>query len=217
MLVRRAIALLDPQPGDRIADFFCGLGNFSLAIARSRRTRYRHRGQSRPAAACPGECRTQWAGGKLPVRRARPVRDHAANDWSGLAPFDRILIDPPRDGAIALVKAIGAIAARAYRLRILQSGYAGARRGGAGAFTRLSAGRGGRGEHVPAHLARGIDCAVRDGLNGKSERKKGNPMGCPFLDARQNQSRSPENAMSRCSRLAKMLNRLMYTPVAAMM
>ncbi len=34
-LVRRAITLLDPQPGDRIGDFFCGLGNFSLAIARS--------------------------------------------------------------------------------------------------------------------------------------------------------------------------------------
>jgi 23S rRNA (uracil1939-C5)-methyltransferase len=29
------------------------------------------------------------------------------NDWIGLAPFDRALIDPPRDGAIELVKAIG--------------------------------------------------------------------------------------------------------------
>jgi 23S rRNA (uracil1939-C5)-methyltransferase len=33
VLVRRAIALLDPQPGERIADFFCGLGNFTLPIA----------------------------------------------------------------------------------------------------------------------------------------------------------------------------------------
>ena len=34
VLVRRAMALLGPQPGERIADLFCGLGNFSLAIAR---------------------------------------------------------------------------------------------------------------------------------------------------------------------------------------
>ncbi|MCF8179266.1 MAG: 23S rRNA (uracil(1939)-C(5))-methyltransferase, partial [Sulfuritalea sp.] len=34
MLVRRAMALLKPQPGERIADLFCGLGNFSLPIAR---------------------------------------------------------------------------------------------------------------------------------------------------------------------------------------
>jgi 23S rRNA (uracil1939-C5)-methyltransferase len=34
VLVRRAVALLAPQPGERIADFFCGLGNFTLPIAR---------------------------------------------------------------------------------------------------------------------------------------------------------------------------------------
>ena len=35
VLVRRAMRLLDPKPGERIADLFCGTGNFTLAIARS--------------------------------------------------------------------------------------------------------------------------------------------------------------------------------------
>lgn len=34
LLVRRAMGLLQPQPGERIADMFCGLGNFTLPIAR---------------------------------------------------------------------------------------------------------------------------------------------------------------------------------------
>ena len=37
VLVRRAVQLLGPQPGERIGDFFCGLGNFTLPIARSGR------------------------------------------------------------------------------------------------------------------------------------------------------------------------------------
>jgi 23S rRNA (uracil1939-C5)-methyltransferase len=105
-LVRRAITLLDPQPEDHIGDFFCGLGNFSLAIAR---------------------CGAQVTGiegnpGLLQRARENAVRNGlearcrfvecdlftiTGDDWRGLAPFDRVLIDPPRDGAIELVKAIG--------------------------------------------------------------------------------------------------------------
>jgi 23S rRNA (uracil1939-C5)-methyltransferase len=56
-LVRRAITLLDPQPDDRIADFFCGLGNFSLAIARSAQVTGI---EGNPDCCCaPGECRAQ--------------------------------------------------------------------------------------------------------------------------------------------------------------
>ncbi|MEJ1958138.1 MAG: hypothetical protein WDM70_00655 [Nitrosomonadales bacterium] len=35
LMVSRAMRLLDPQAGERIVDFFCGLGNFTLPIARS--------------------------------------------------------------------------------------------------------------------------------------------------------------------------------------
>jgi 23S rRNA (uracil1939-C5)-methyltransferase len=105
MLVRRAISLLDPKPGERIADLFCGVGNFSLAIARS------------------GASVTGIEGSRDLVRRARA--NAAANGLSAAARFvemdlydlktaqrsefglfDRMLLDPPRDGAVELVKAL---------------------------------------------------------------------------------------------------------------
>jgi 23S rRNA (uracil1939-C5)-methyltransferase len=33
ILVKRAVDMLDPRPGERVGDLFCGLGNFSLALA----------------------------------------------------------------------------------------------------------------------------------------------------------------------------------------
>ena len=55
VLVRRAIALLDPQPGERIADFFCGLGNFTLPIARRGAHGRRRRRQRRAGPPRRGE------------------------------------------------------------------------------------------------------------------------------------------------------------------
>ena len=33
VLVKRAVDMLDPRPGERVGDLFCGLGNFSLPLA----------------------------------------------------------------------------------------------------------------------------------------------------------------------------------------
>ena len=104
-LVRRAVGLLDPQPGERVADFFCGIGNFTLPIARG-------------GAAVVG-----IEGNAGLVRRAEAIA--ASNGLAALASFramnlfeatpeaieafgalDKALIDPPREGAIALVKAL---------------------------------------------------------------------------------------------------------------
>ena len=105
VMVHRAIRLLDPQPGERIADFFCGLGNFTL-----------------PVAKCGAEV-LGLEGSEGLVKRAQQNAAH--NGVSGnakftamnlfelseaalqeLGKFDRWLIDPPRDGAVELVKAI---------------------------------------------------------------------------------------------------------------
>lgn len=105
VMVHRTITLLDPQPGERIADFFCGLGNFTLPIAR------------RGAQVLGIE------GSAALVKRALQGAEH--NGLSGnaeflamnlfemndtelaqLGRFDKWLVDPPRDGAVELVKAI---------------------------------------------------------------------------------------------------------------
>jgi 23S rRNA (uracil1939-C5)-methyltransferase len=105
VLVRRAISLLAPAAGERVADFFCGLGNFTLPIARRGADVVGVEG----SAALVERARANAVRNGL-AQRARFV---AANlftiDAAGLAalgPLDRVLIDPPREGAIALAKAL---------------------------------------------------------------------------------------------------------------
>jgi len=105
VLVRRALTLLDPQPGERVADFFCGVGNFTLAIARRGATVV---GVEDSAELVRRATRNAEANG-LAASTSFIERDlyRAAGDpLAGLGRFDRMLVDPPRDGAVELVKAL---------------------------------------------------------------------------------------------------------------
>lgn len=106
VLVRRAVTLLDPQPGERIADLFCGLGNFSLAIARRGARVLGIEGNDRLVKRAAGNARLNGLEANCEFATQDLFR-MAPSDWSRLAPFDRVLIDPPRDGAIEVVKALG--------------------------------------------------------------------------------------------------------------
>lgn len=106
LLVHRAMALLQPQPGERIADMFCGLGNFTLPIARSGATVVGVEGskelveRARANAVLNGlENRCEY--GVANLFEATP------ESLAALGRFDKMLIDPPRDGAVELVKALG--------------------------------------------------------------------------------------------------------------
>jgi len=107
VLVRRTLSLLDPRPGERIADLFCGLGNFTLPIA------------------CSGASVVGVEGSQALVERGREcavangladrVEFAVANlfectpeSLALLGRFDKMLIDPPREGAIEVVKALPA-------------------------------------------------------------------------------------------------------------
>jgi 23S rRNA (uracil1939-C5)-methyltransferase len=105
VLVRRALALLEPRPGDSIADFFCGLGNFTLPIAR--------RGASVVGIEASAELVQRAQANARRNALAERTRFAAADLFAAtpasvaaLGRLDKALLDPPREGAIALVKAL---------------------------------------------------------------------------------------------------------------
>ena len=107
MLVRRAVGLLEPTEGDAVADFFCGLGNFSLPMAR--------RGAQVVGVegSVPLVRRAQanaQANGLADRARfvAADLFEATAASLEALGAMDKALLDPPREGAIALVKALPA-------------------------------------------------------------------------------------------------------------
>lgn len=106
VMVRRALRLLDPQPGERIADMFCGLGNFTLPIARSGALVVGVEGSAglvrrgRESAAANGLAdRVEFGVANL--------FECTGQSLAALGRFDKMLIDPPREGAVELVRALG--------------------------------------------------------------------------------------------------------------
>ncbi|MFT4171676.1 MAG: 23S rRNA (uracil(1939)-C(5))-methyltransferase RlmD [Rhodocyclaceae bacterium] len=105
LLIRRSMQLLDPQPGERIADLFCGLGNFSLPIAR----RGAHVVGVEGSAALVKRAGENAAANGLADRSEFAVAnlfEATPESLAALGKLDKILIDPPREGAMAVVKAL---------------------------------------------------------------------------------------------------------------
>ncbi len=105
VLVRRAMRLLAPRPGERVLDLFCGLGNFTLPVARL-------------GAAVTG---IDVNAGLVERARENARRNGLAAEFavadlfdpSGCARLpacDALLLDPPREGAIEIAKSLGAAA-----------------------------------------------------------------------------------------------------------
>ncbi len=110
ILVRRALALLAPEAGDVVADFFCGMGNFTLPLATRARSVVGLEGSA--PLLLRAESAAQAAGlGHKTRFVTRNLFEWTADDWTALRALaggiiNRVLIDPPRDGALALVQAL---------------------------------------------------------------------------------------------------------------
>jgi 23S rRNA (uracil1939-C5)-methyltransferase len=105
VLVRRAIALLAPGPGERIGDLFCGLGNFTLPIARRGAFAIGVEGSAGLIARATENAAHNGLAERTAFHAANLFEVTAA-DFDSWGSFDKLLIDPPREGAIEVVKAL---------------------------------------------------------------------------------------------------------------
>ena len=106
VLVRRAMSMLDLKPTDRVADLFCGLGNFSLAIARSgAQVIGLEANQELIDRAIDNAARNELS--DLCDFKVANLFTDGCPDYRSLQSMDKLLIDPPRDGAAELIKGIG--------------------------------------------------------------------------------------------------------------
>ncbi len=138
LMVSRAMRLLAPQAGERIADFFCGLGNFTLPIARSGarvmgiegsaalveraarnaahnglagNTGFRAMNLFKMDEAALAELGSSFLESGSLAFEGSLSGDHSRDRLASQVTchgrcFDKWLVDPPRDGAIELVKSI---------------------------------------------------------------------------------------------------------------
>jgi 23S rRNA (uracil1939-C5)-methyltransferase len=112
VLVSRSLRLLDAQKHERVIDWFCGLGNFTLPIATQARevlgvegsealvarSRENYKLNSALAVVNKWFAATKFVARNLfEMTPAVLIADGAADKW---------LIDPPREGAFALVQAL---------------------------------------------------------------------------------------------------------------
>lgn len=109
-MVAQALDWLAPAPGERVLDLFCGLGNFALPLARA------------------GARVTGVEGVEAMVERARTNAQHNGLDdvhfyradlskplvdapWARDG-FEAVLLDPPRDGALEVVRQMSSLGTR---------------------------------------------------------------------------------------------------------
>jgi len=112
VLVARALRLLDAQNNERVIDWFCGLGNFTLPIATQAgsvlgvegseelvaRARQNYQINFNVAPLKNVQCTTHFSARNIfDMTPALLLEDGVADKW---------LIDPPREGAFALVQAL---------------------------------------------------------------------------------------------------------------
>ncbi|PWV63360.1 23S rRNA (uracil(1939)-C(5))-methyltransferase RlmD [Plasticicumulans acidivorans] len=108
-MIARAIELLELGSGDKVLDLFCGLGNFTLAMAR----------QAGEVVGVEGEqSLVDWARlnaernglGRVQFHTADLTTDITSQPWRQ-AHYDKILLDPPRSGALEMMPHVAAMGA----------------------------------------------------------------------------------------------------------
>jgi 23S rRNA (uracil1939-C5)-methyltransferase len=101
-MIARALDLLDPSADDRVLDLFCGLGNFTLPIARRAGRVVGVEGdaglvaRARDNASANGIANAEFFAADL-------AADQRGAPWA-MRDVEKILLDPPRSGAAAILE-----------------------------------------------------------------------------------------------------------------
>jgi 23S rRNA (uracil1939-C5)-methyltransferase len=100
LLVSRAVRLLDPRPGERIGDLFCGIGNFTLPVAT----------RGAQVIGIEGSAALVERGRQNAAANGLVAQFETGNlfepNLAQFGAFDKLLLDPPREGAIELAKSL---------------------------------------------------------------------------------------------------------------
>ncbi|HSI52771.1 MAG TPA: 23S rRNA (uracil(1939)-C(5))-methyltransferase RlmD [Ramlibacter sp.] len=112
VLVSRALRLLDVRDNERVIDWFCGLGNFTLPLATQAREVLGIEGSealvARSRANLEVNKSRRIAGQELAATEfvARNLFEMTPQMLAADGPADKWLVDPPREGAFALAKGL---------------------------------------------------------------------------------------------------------------
>lgn len=103
IMVQRAMQLLNPRAGETVADLFCGLGNFSLPIAR---LGAKVIGVEGSAALTERAQQNAVRNGLTALSSFFPADLYTDQEaaMKKIPPVTKMLIDPPRDGAVEVCK-----------------------------------------------------------------------------------------------------------------
>jgi len=119
VLVRRALALLEVQSQDCAVDLFCGLGNFTLPMARRAATVIGIEGNAAQVERAGQAALINGLGSQVRFEvqdLSRWSREHWDALYARQGGIAKVLLDPPREGALAVARALAGSALRPRRL-----------------------------------------------------------------------------------------------------
>ena len=105
VLVGRALRLLDVGRDERVIDWFCGLGNFTLPLATQAREVLGIEGSEQLVARSRENARFNGVAERTSFV-ARNLFEITPQELASYGRADKWLVDPPREGAFALAKAV---------------------------------------------------------------------------------------------------------------
>lgn len=101
LMIRRTLDLLDVQPDDVVLDLFCGLGNFTLPIAKHAASVVGIEGDEGLVARARANAERNGTG-NAQFHAADLLLNHATAPWAR-SEYSKLLLDPPRSGAAAVL------------------------------------------------------------------------------------------------------------------